>query len=150
MVERGVIVKFETIGRPLTLPAGRFKPRPRDDSGRKGRVFAEGSFRGWRGRMRYVYGFGCGRGTHGGGLHFSELRDVVLLLKAGPLGASGEAQYLCACLASPARADETFPTRGLRKRATFRFFPGRSMVFRSHHGWHLQRMNRKKLQRNSN
>jgi hypothetical protein len=50
--------------------------------------------------MRQVQSGGCGRGTHGGGLSFSELQDVVQILKAGAVGASGEAQGLCVCLAS--------------------------------------------------
>jgi hypothetical protein len=64
--------------------------------------------------------FGCGRGTHGGGLPFSELRDAVLVLNAGDVGASGEAQGLCVCLVSLANAKETLPTRGLRSSVTFR------------------------------
>jgi hypothetical protein len=54
-----------------------------------------GNFRIWRGRMGQVQSCGCGRGTHRGGLPFSELQDVVQILKAGAVGASGEARGLC-------------------------------------------------------
>jgi hypothetical protein len=108
-----VVVKFEPMEGLGLFPAGRFAPLPRDDSGWTSGVFAEGNFRCWRGRKGYVYGCGCGRGTHGGGLPFSDIRDVVLIQKVGPVGATGEAQGFCVCLASPASAEETFPARGL-------------------------------------
>jgi hypothetical protein len=49
-----------------------------------------------------VQSCGCGRGTHGGGLPFSELQDVARILKVGAVGASGEAQGLL-CLFSRSR-----------------------------------------------
>jgi hypothetical protein len=54
MVKRGLLVRFENIEDLCLFPAGRFALRPRDDSRRSGGEFAEGNFRGWRGRMGHV------------------------------------------------------------------------------------------------
>jgi hypothetical protein len=147
MVQRRLLGRFEPIHDLCLFPAGMLALRPRDGSGRSGGVFAEGNFRSWRGRMGQVQCCGCGRGTHGGGLPFSELQDVVQILKAGAVGASCEAQGLCVCLARPASAEEICPARGLRSRSTFALFSGCSRVFRAHHSWPLQGMKRKNLQR---
>jgi hypothetical protein len=124
MVERGLLGRFEPIDDLCLFLAGMLALRPRDDSGRSGGVLLTGIFAvgedGW-GQIQIC---GCGRGTHGGGLPFSELQDVVQILKAGAVGASGEAQRFCVCLASPTNAEEACPARGLRSRSTFTLSSG--------------------------
>jgi hypothetical protein len=135
MVERGLLGRFKPIDDLCLFLAGMLALRPRDDSGRSGGVLLTGIFAVGEDGWGQIQSCGCGRGTHGGGLPFPELQDVVQILKAGAVGASGGAQGLCVCLISPANAEVTFPARGLRTSATFRLFPERSRVFRSHHIW---------------
>jgi hypothetical protein len=72
--------------------------------------------------LGHVEGCGSGRGIHGGGLPVSELRDVVLILKAGEVGASGEAQVFALVSKSRVRRKH-FPREDYAIELLFDFFP---------------------------